>query len=199
MAARIQDAVSLLIHGAKSAEANGFYDPLGDSYDDWPVYRRRAHNAPPETTDSEGGLASPPSSPQSAGATSSSSRASAAGSTEVLYLYYAADESAWVVQHVHPDKGSENSMFQAMSALQSGHLPFERQGRRYLKLHCSTECFPELRPEGSNFIEEYEYIRKKSVLSMKTEVACTPTSAVEVLTESMHKAHLEVEALKRMQ
>ena len=189
VAARIQDAVSLLIQGSSCAEANGFYDPLGDSYDDWPVYRRRADSVPPETTEGES-ISSPSSSPN---AHSSSS------SGEDLYLYFTADENAWVLQHVHPDKGSENSIFQAMSALQSGHLPFERQGRRYLKLQCSTECFPELRPEGSNFIEEYEYTQRKSVLSMKTEVACTPISTVEVLTESMHKAHLEVEALKRIQ
>jgi hypothetical protein len=190
----------LLIQGAKCAEANGFYDPLGDSYDDWPVYRRRAGAVPPEAAEAEGS-ASPPSSPSSPSSArgQSGSSSSGAGATEDLYLYFTADESAWVVQHVHPDKGNENSMFQAMSALQSGHLPFERQGRRYLKLQCSAECFPELRPEGSNGIEEYEYTRRKSVLSMKTEVVCTPISTVEILTESMHKAHLEVEALKRIQ
>ncbi len=193
--------MSLLIQGAKCAEANGFYDPLGDSYDDWPVYRRRADAVPPETPEADGS-ASPPSSPSSPSSArgQSTSSSSGAGATEDLYLYFTADESAWVVQHVHPDnKGNENSMFQAMSALQSGHLPFERQGRRYLKLQCSAECFPELRPEGSNGIEEYEYTRRKSVLSMKTEVVCTPTSIVEIMTESMHKAHLEVEALKRNQ
>ena len=87
-------------------------------------------------------------------------------------------------------------MFAAFQALHLGHLPFERQGKRYLKCSCSSNCFPELRPEGSNFIEEYIYVRRSGVLTSTTETSCVPTTTVEILTEAEYKMHMEVAALK---
>ena len=148
VAARVQDAVPLLIQGAKNPESNGFFDPLGDSYDDWPVYRRRI-----DTDNTVGSMVDQENS--SSSSSSSSSRSSGTLQKETsygitdIYLFFSADESAWIIQHVHPDKIASDLMFVAFQSLHLGHLPFERQGKRYLKLSCSSNCFPELRPEGS--------------------------------------------------
>ena len=201
IAARVQDAVPLLIQGAKNPEANGFFDPLGDSYDDWPVYQRRVNSntvAPQENSpsSSSSGTLSKENN------TNSSAADSACTSDDIMdiYLFFSADESAWIIQHVHPEKTEQgNSMFIAFQALQLGHLPFERQGKRYLKFSCSSNCFPELRPEGSNGIEEYIYVQRKGVLASKTEVSTVPTTIAEILTEAEYKMNQEVASIKAKQ
>ena len=213
VAARVQDAVPLLIQGSKNPESNGFFDPLGDSYDDWPVYQRRIDTDNNNLENSLSSSSSPSSSssahstgisPKDNVTTSSAADSSAATTTgdgimDDIYLFFSADESAWIIQHVHPDKiepGNHN-MFVAFQALQLGHLPFERQGKRYLKFSCASTCFPELRPEGSNGIEEYIYVRRPGVLvSSKTETSCVPTTSVEITTEAEYKMNQEVAALK---
>ena len=210
VAARVQDAVPLLVRGARNDDANGFYDPSGDCYDGWPVYRRRDTAAGADAAaSSPAAAASPASSPSSSssqksgggGGTAPGSEPRAALASDI-YLFFSTDESAWIVQQVHPSATDrrDNTMFQAMSALHIGHLPFDRQGKRYLKFLCATECFPELRPEGTNFVEDYVFTRRKSVIALAAEDATPqPTSAVEIVTEAEHRAYEEIAALKRAQ
>jgi len=208
VAARVQDAVPLLIRGARHHdEVNGFYDPTGDSYDGWPVYRRR--DAAAAAAGSAAAASSPTSSLSSSSSPTGTGTGTAAAATSDIYLFYSADESAWVVQHVPPGAAERRTsgtgtdaatVFQAMSALNIGHLPFDRQGKRYLKFLCATECFPELRPEGSNFVDEYVFTRRKSVIALPLEdVTPQPTCAVEIVTEAEHRAVEEIAALKRAQ
>jgi hypothetical protein len=207
VAARVQDAVPLLIRGARHHdEVNGFYDPTGDSYDGWPVYRRRDAAAAAAVASSPTSSLSSSSSPTGTGTGTGT-----AAATSDIYLFYSADESAWVVQQVHPGAAERRTsgtgtgtdaatVFQAMGALNIGHLPFDRQGKRYLKFLCATECFPELRPEGSNFVDEYVFTRRKSVIALASEdVTPQPTCAVEIVTEAEHRAFEEIAALKRAQ
>jgi hypothetical protein len=91
-------------------------------------------------------------------------------SAKDLYLFFVIAEGAWIIKEAVGIKGSGSS-FQPSKLL---HHP----GRRFLRMQCHTETYPELRVEGSNGIEEYPLelraVREKLGLKPKEETFPTP-------------------------